>query len=35
MLADRYIRTDLTSQEDFEKNFTLKVPEHSISPTMW
>ena len=28
MLADRYIRTDLTSQEDFEKNFTLKVPEH-------
>ena len=28
MLADRYIRTDLTSQEDFEKNFTLTVPEH-------
>ncbi|MBE5815614.1 MAG: GNAT family N-acetyltransferase [Clostridiales bacterium] len=28
MLADRYIRTDLCSQEDFEKNFTLKVPEH-------
>ncbi len=26
MLADRYIRTDLTSQEDFEKNFTLTVP---------
>ena len=28
MLADRYIRTDLTSQEDFEKNFILNVPEH-------
>ena len=28
MLADRYIRTDLTSQEDFEKNFSLNVPEH-------
>ncbi|MBQ8149404.1 MAG: GNAT family N-acetyltransferase [Clostridia bacterium] len=28
MLADRYIRTDLCSQEDFEKNFTLNVPEH-------
>ena len=27
MLADRYIRTDLTSQEDFEKNFTLRVPQ--------
>ncbi|MBO5502351.1 MAG: AMP-binding protein [Clostridia bacterium] len=27
MLADRYIRTDLCSQEDFEKNFTLNVPE--------
>ena len=26
MLADRYIRTDLTSQEDFEKNFTLNIP---------
>ena len=23
MLADRYIRTDLCSQEDFEKNFTF------------
>ncbi len=28
MLADRYIRTDFTSQEDFEKNFTLRIPEH-------
>ena len=28
MLADRYIRTDFTSQEDFEKNFTLNVPPH-------
>ena len=28
MLADRYIRTDFTSQEDFEKNFTLNIPEH-------
>ncbi len=28
MLADRYLRTDFTSQEDFEQNFTLKVPEH-------
>ncbi|MEG2316308.1 MAG: AMP-binding protein, partial [Clostridia bacterium] len=28
MLADRYIRTDLTSQEDFEQNFALHVPEH-------
>jgi acetyl-CoA synthetase len=27
MLADRYIRTDLTSQEDFEKNFTIRIPE--------
>ena len=28
MLADRYIRTDFTSQEDFEKNFQLNIPEH-------
>ena len=28
MLADRYIRTDFSSQEDFEKNFELRVPEH-------
>ena len=27
MLADRYIRTDFTSQEDFEKNFQLNIPE--------
>lgn len=27
MLADRYIPTELTSQEDFEKNFRLTVPE--------
>ena len=27
MLADRYIPTDLTSQEDFEKNFYLKIPD--------
>lgn len=27
MLADHYIRTDLTSQEDFEQNFSLRVPE--------
>ncbi|MDD6143431.1 MAG: AMP-binding protein, partial [bacterium] len=27
MLADRYIPTDLTSQEDFEKHFYLNVPE--------
>ena len=27
MLADRYIRTDFTSQEDFERNFSLKIPE--------
>ena len=26
MLADRYIRTDLTSQEDFEQNFALTIP---------
>ena len=28
MLAERYIRTDFTSQEDFEKNFSLQVPDH-------
>lgn len=28
MLADRYIRTDFTSQEDFEQHFELKIPEH-------
>lgn len=28
MLADRYIPTELTSQEDFEKNFHLNIPEH-------
>ncbi len=27
MLATRYIRTDFTSQEDFEKNYTLSIPE--------
>ena len=27
MLAERYIRVDLTSQEDFEKNFSLAIPE--------
>ena len=27
MLADRYIPTELTSQEDFEKNFYLNIPE--------
>ena len=27
MLADRYIPTELTSQEDFEKNFQLNIPE--------
>ncbi|HIU19099.1 MAG TPA: GNAT family N-acetyltransferase [Candidatus Limiplasma stercoravium] len=26
MLAERYLRTDLTSQEDFEKHFSLNVP---------
>ncbi len=26
MLADRYIRTDFTSQEDFEQNFSLQIP---------
>lgn len=26
MLADRYIRTDFVSQEDFEQNFSLRVP---------
>jgi len=28
MLADRYIRTDFTSQEDFEKHFQLNIPRH-------
>lgn len=28
MLADRYIRTDFTSQEEFEKHFTLNIPDH-------
>ncbi len=28
MLAQRYIRVDLTSQEDFEEHFSLQVPEH-------
>ncbi|MDD3336198.1 MAG: AMP-binding protein [Eubacteriales bacterium] len=28
MLADRYIRTDFTSQEDFEQHFSLTIPEH-------
>lgn len=27
MLADRYIRTDFHSQEEFERGFTLRVPE--------
>jgi len=27
MLATRYIRTDFTSQEDFEKNYTLNIPQ--------
>ncbi|MBP3636514.1 MAG: AMP-binding protein [Clostridia bacterium] len=27
MLATRYIRTDFTSQEDFEQNYTLNIPE--------
>lgn len=27
MLADRYIRVDLTSQEDFEQRFKLNIPE--------
>ncbi|MEG0049753.1 MAG: AMP-binding protein [Clostridia bacterium] len=27
-MADRYIRTDFTSQEDYEQNFSLRVPEH-------
>ncbi|MEA5013331.1 MAG: AMP-binding protein [Candidatus Limiplasma sp.] len=26
-MAERYIRTDFTSQEDFERNFSLKVPQ--------
>jgi acetyl-CoA synthetase len=28
MLAQKYIRTDFTSQEDFEKHFDLNIPEH-------
>ena len=28
MLAERYLRTDFTSQEDFERNFRLTIPEH-------
>ena len=28
MLADRYLRTDFASQEDFEQNFRLTIPEH-------
>ena len=28
MLAQRYIRTDFTSQEDFERNFSLTLPAH-------
>ena len=28
MLADRYIRTDFTSQEEFERYFSLQIPEH-------
>ncbi len=28
MLADRYIRTDFTTQEEFERDFTLTIPEH-------
>ena len=27
MLADRYVRMDFTSQEDFEKNFSLHIPD--------
>ncbi len=27
MLADRYIRTDIASQEEFERRFELKIPE--------
>ena len=27
MLANRYIRTDFTSQEDFEQNYVLNIPE--------
>ena len=26
MLADRYVRMDFTSQEDFEQNYTLRIP---------
>jgi acetyl-CoA synthetase len=28
MLADKYIRTDFATQEDFERNFQLNIPEH-------
>ena len=28
MLADRYVRLDFTSQEDFEQNYELRIPEH-------
>ena len=27
MLADRYVRMDFSSQEDFERNYTLRIPE--------
>ena len=27
MLADRYIPTEFTSQEEFEKNFHLNIPQ--------
>ena len=27
MLADRYVRMDFTSQEDFEQNYSLRIPE--------
>ena len=27
MLADRYVRMDFTSQEDFEQNYTLRIPD--------
>ena len=28
MLAQRYLRTDFASQEDFERNFALNIPPH-------
>lgn len=34
MLATRYIRMDFTSQEDFEKNYELRIRNASISPTI-